>query len=489
MSESKEIILPVVVNGRLLTCDDLPESHLLEYESGVLVRIPAIDQTHIDMIVQGRSKLLQELHRLTIHDITTFLSEVGKRWLSGSYRIRDEGEANAAAITGYAPRMLNLDYNFMGYVMHQRPYVYDYIEWELGNERVMDEWCHQKATWVRAFPQGIVMHSMVGNMALANAFSLLWAAMTKNISLAKLPARDPATPLALAQAFVDVDPSHPMTRALSVAYWKHDSPLVSASCYAADVVLAWGGARAIKQLKEVVPAGTPFVEFGPKWSLAVIDLDQCDSEVAAWRMAADVTFYDQEACLSPQRLFVKGDHRQFIQRLGHYLDKAAGHIAKQGQNRDALAHFAMTRLEASFRGWTLHRGRDWSIIEIEDPSQVIEHPLGRTLFVHPVRDISEVSGYLNETAQTLCCEPWELGTQYRDEWAVAGIDRIVELGMSRRPQYGYTHDGMRPLSKLVRWVSHESGVHEFYRYNDYTRETVEDRLFPWREAPVALTGI
>ena len=59
---------------------------------------------------------------------------------------------------------------------------------------------------------------------------------------------------------------------------------------------------------------------------------------------------------------------------------------------------------------------------------------------------------------------------------------VVELGMSRRPQYGYTHDGMHPLTKLVRWVSQEAGVHEFYRYNEYTRETVEDRLFPWREA-------
>ena len=295
MISSTEIALPVVLNGQILTCNDVEKTHLLEYESGITVRLPDLGQDGLDAVKRERAALLPELCALTLHDITTFLSEVGKRWLTSGYPIRAEGERNAAAITGYAPRMLNLDYNFMGYVMHNRPYVYDYIEWELGNERIMDEWCRQKASWVRAFPYGIVLHSMVGNMALANAFTLLWAAMTKNISLGKLPARDPATPLALAQAFVDVDPKHPMARAMSVMYWKHDSALVSAACDIADVVFAWGGNNSIKQLKEKVPANVPFVEFGPKWSLAVVDLDQCDNEMAAWRMAADVTFYDQEA--------------------------------------------------------------------------------------------------------------------------------------------------------------------------------------------------
>jgi long-chain-fatty-acyl-CoA reductase len=323
---------------------------------------------------------------------------------------------------------------------------------------------------------------MVGNMAMANGFTMLWAMMTKNISLAKIAARDPVTPIALARAFVDVAPDHPITRALNVVYWGHDSPLGKLACESADIVLAWGGAASVKRVKENVPAGVPIVEFGPKWSLAVVDLERCDPEMAAWRMAADVTFYDQEACLSPQRLFVKGEPGRFIERLGYYLDKAAALIPKQCQNRDALAHFAMNRLEASFRGWKLRSGKDWTIVEVDDPAQVAEHPLGRTLFVHPVQDIAEVRRYITPRTQTLCCEPLALGAEHRDDWGSAGVDRIVELGMSRRPQYGYTHDGMHPLSKLVRWVTLEAGVFDFYRYNEHTRKIAEDRLFPWHEA-------
>lgn len=126
-------------------------------------------------------------------------------------------------------------------------------------------------------------------------------------------------------------------------------------------------------------------------------------------MAADVTFYDQEACLSPQRLFVKGDVADFLPRLAYYLDLAARHIPKESQNRDALAHFAMNRLEAQFRGWELHTGDAWTVVKVDDPTEVVEHPLGRTLFVHPVRDIGDVARHLNHASQTLCCEPWELG--------------------------------------------------------------------------------
>jgi long-chain-fatty-acyl-CoA reductase len=482
MIDAAPIELPIVVGGQILTAADVSQTHLLEYESGVSVRIPAVEDHHLRAVAASRPSLLAELAALTIHDVTTFLSKVGERWLDPSYPIRSEAEAHASRITGYARRMLTLDYNFLGYVLRQRPYVYDYIEWELGHERAMDEWIHTKASWVRAFPQGIVHHTMVGNMTLANTFTLLWGAMTKNINLAKIPARDPISPLAFARAFHDVDPAHPMTRALTVAYWGHDSPLGDLACEIANVIFAWGGARAIKRIKEKAPASVPVVEFGPKWSLAVVDLDRCDHEVAAWRMAADVTFYDQEACLSPQRLFVKGDTTAFLNRLAHYLDKAAQHIPKSTSNRDSAAHFAMNRLEASFRGWKLHTGKAWTVVEVDDPSQVVEHPLGRTLFVHPVQRIEDVAQYLNSSAQTLCCEPWELGQEHRDRWAVAGVDRIVELGMSRRPQYGYAHDGMRPLSRLVRWVTLEGGVHEFYRYNDYDKESVEDRLFPWRDS-------
>lgn len=475
--------LPAVVGGRLLWSRDAEHTHTLDYDSGVTVRMPALTAEHVEAAARARGPLLRELGQLTIHDVTSLFSRVAARWLDPAYAVRRDAEADAARLTGFAPRMIGLDYNFMGYVLRERTYIYDYVESELGHERILDEWMRVKACWVRAFPRGVAVHSMVGNVPMANGFSLLWGLMTRNLNVAKVPARDPVTPIALARAFVDTDPEHPLTRGLTVGYWAHASEAADAAYRAADVVLAWGGATALKQIKERVAADVPLVEFGPKWSLAVIDLDRCDPDIAASRMAADVTFYDQEACLSPQRVFVKGDTRPFVARLRHYLEKAAAHIPKESRNRDALAHVALSRLEFDYRGWTHHEGSGWTLVETDEVVPDMEHPLGRTLFVHRVRDLSQVTGHLTPSAQTLCVEPWEIGVENRDAWALAGADRIVELGMSRRPQAGYVHDAMRPLSRLVRWATVEQGVHDFYKYGDFTADAVERRLFPWWEPP------
>lgn len=482
---TENVNLPIVIGGRLFHVGELPNNHLLNYESGLTITVPALDHEHIDAIKASRASLMRELCRLDTYEVTKLLSAVGRRWLDPKNPTRQQAAVDAAKVTGYSQRLVSTDYEFIGAWLSQRPFTYDYIKWELGNERILDEWCRVENAWVRAFPQGIVFHSMVGNMMLANAFTLLWGCITKNINLAKVPARDPVTPLALAQTFVEVDATHPLTRALTAGYWGHKSTLLDAACDAANVIFAWGSGAAIKQIKEKAPAGASVVEFGPKWSLAVIDTEQCDVEMAAWRMAADVTFYDQEACLSPQRVFIKGACDQFIERLAHYLDRAAKHIPKEAVSRDAQAHFAMNRLEASFRGWKMRSGHDWTIIEVADPTEVIDHPLGRTLFVHPIADLDAVSRYLTPLAQTLCCEPWVLSEKYRDDWAAGGVVRIVELGMSKRPRDGYSHDGMRPLSKLVRWVTCEGSIRHISKYNVMGPEQIEDMLFPWREQQTA----
>ena len=470
-----EIRLPVILCGKEVF--ETGGEHVFNYDDAFLVRMPALEQAHVRAARESRSQLLRELSRLSILDITTFLSAVGRRWLAPDYAIRVDAERDASAVTGYPPRMVELDYRTIGEFMRWRSYAYDQIEADLGSQRILDEWCPVQASWVRAFARGIVLHLMVGNVPLANAGTILRGAITKNLALAKVSARDPVTPIALARAFVDTDPGHPMTRALTVGYWGHERTSVSEEAFrVADAICVWGGEEAIAAVKQRTPPGVPLLEFGPRWSLAVIDLDACDPEMAAWRMASELTFYDQEACFSPQRLFVKGERRAFMDWLAYYLDVASRHCPKQPANRDVWAHVATIRLEAAYRQWESRCGRDWTLIEL-DPDAVVDHPLGRTLFVHAVSSLDEVARHIDGWAQTLCCAPWELSSRYRDEWAFAGVDRIVDLGMTRHPRHGFTHDGGRPLTQLVRLVCHERALVDFYKYGDVAADWAEESLF------------
>ena len=83
------------------------------------------------------------------------------------------------------------------------------------------------------------------------------------------------------------------------------------------------------------------------------------------------------------------------------------------------------RMEAMAQGWQVHApvGTDWTIVVTDGPVELSEHPLGRTLYIHPCRDISEVLATIDENVQTVSVEPFERVWEVAD--ALTGRARIV----------------------------------------------------------------
>src|SRR3546814_18853126 len=49
---------------------------------------------------------------------------------------------------------------------------------------------------------------------------MVWNAISRSDAIIKTPSNDPVTATAVARTMIDMDPDHPLTRHLSVAYWK-----------------------------------------------------------------------------------------------------------------------------------------------------------------------------------------------------------------------------------------------------------------------------
>ena len=232
-----------------------------------------------------------------------------------------------------------------------------------------------------------------------------------------------------------------------------------------DVVCAWGKGSSLKSIKEKVPYGTPYLEFGPKRSFSVLFSDQCDLDRAAVRVAHDVSLYDQEACLSMQRLFVIGPHEEFIHRLREWLEWQAHALPKGGGNPDVESHLHRVVLEARYRGWRLIAGRlGWRII-VCDPFEVTEHPLSRTLFVHPIQAPEEVLPFIDEETQAISVYPYDHNVEkLGDLFCSRGVSKLCETGMSLYPREGWTHDGMHPLRHFVRLCYLDENMSYAYKY-------------------------
>lgn len=481
--------LPIIVNGRATLPADRPDNHVLTYETGLTIRIPAMLPSDLAEIQSRQAQACAALSRLTTDELTLFLHAAGDKWMSRTSRGRQLADTYADKLTSFAPSMLQADYETIGHFMTQRFHTWDTIAAEFGNERIFDEWIPNQMCFVRAFPRGLLLQYLVGNLPLAGLYSVLRGIISRNVNLLKLPSRDLVSVLGLVETMIATDPDHPVSRALSVAYWPHDANIGEQCLASADTVCIWGGGNAVEAVKRKVRANVPVSEFGPRWSISLVDLTDCDPAEAALRLVEDVAFYDQEACFNTQRAFVKGDSRQFMSHLRDRFEAFAARYPLES-NRDAFAHRSSTLLEARYLGHDVEEGPDWAVIAMARglPDPAFAHPLGRTLMLYSVDDFSEALPFMNAQMQTVSVFPSAVSQQWRDPLALAGANRVVELGWSRMPRQGFTHDGVFGMHALVRLVMQERTRYDFGKYYPAPRDPTEwQKLYlkgePWWVEP------
>ena len=295
-------ILPILINGELIYA--APEDcHQIEYETGAVVLIPRLTAEHVAALSSAPRSALDVLD---LDDITIFLDRVAAAWSDAGNPLRCEAIRLGAAVTGFSPELMAEDHARLASALG-RAKLYDIVDADLGNSLLLDHWMPYHSVLLKARPVGRVLHVMVGNVPLAGFFTVIRSVLTKNTTIAKLPSRDPVSCLMFARAFHDIDPGHPVTRSLSVVYWPGGDPVEDELIGASDVVCAWGGEDSIDALKRKIPRNTGFLEFGPKESLMLIGPPLDDVEHLAMRAAFDISAYEQEACFSPQRIFIEGD--------------------------------------------------------------------------------------------------------------------------------------------------------------------------------------
>ncbi len=471
--------LPILVAGRRVSTDDSDELESLTLASGDKALLPRVSVGEIEDGLRRSRDVFAELRHMPIDDVTIYFDRVGSAWRDPANPWRKLVLEHGPSVTGYPRPFIEWDVNLMGVVL-TRAEQYDFLEADLGDPTLLDEWERTKAVYQRYWPKGLVAHIMVGNVPMASLFTLYRSLATKNVTIAKLPSRDPLTALAFAQCMYDLDPDHPITRALSVMYWQPNCAVEDYVLKAADAVSVWGQAEAVESVKRRVPSGTDVIEFGPKRSIALVSDGLADYARTATKMMYDIVSYSQEGCFSLQEtFFVGGDPEPLVEALKQALEGAADRFPRQFCGPDAEAHVQRARLEAEALGWEVHapKGTDWTIIVTGGPCQIENHPLSRTLYIHPMNHWCELVPLIDRNVQTIALDPWDQLWDVADALSGAGADRIVQVGHMARFRSGFIHDGIRPMLRMVRLVSIERGRDYKYRFMTMTEEEDERAVY------------
>ncbi len=438
--------IPVVVCGEVKEGEDF--SLGFDGEDGeTIFQLSKVEDKDIKKI-----QACNDLTGISIDEIIKFYHKLGKLWNQKNYDLKKDAIKLTAISTGLHEQMVEQTFDFIPYFCNKKN-IEIMLETELGDKRYLDEWLPKYEAEVHARPRGKILHIMAGNVPIVGPLSLLRGTLTKNANILKLPSRDIISSLYFTLSYQDIDKDHPITKNTSILYWKGGSETEDRFLSLCDTVNVWGGWQAVQAIKNKTPAGIELLEFGPKKSIHLIKTDENLEEVAD-EIAHDISLYDQEACHSPQEAFIQGDANKFIKTLIPALEKQLTHLPKGYMNIDRHSAVSHERLMAKFRGDNVYqsKGTEWTVILSDDPEKERNHPLSRTLYVYPVKKLDDAFKYVNHYTQTVGVHPKKLKKKYREELTKRGVDRVTDVGKMGYFALGAPHDGIYPLSRMVRWV-------------------------------------
>src|SRR5580658_3604449 len=342
------------------------------------------------------------------------------------------------------------------------------IEREFGPGGRDGGWQEHGLAACKAFPLGVVGHWPAGNVEIQPILSMTCALLGGNAALVRIPDGLVKLTRSLMAKLAQSDPCELLMRRIFMAAFAHERrDLQEAMARVVDGAMIWGGREAVLQIRGLpFPHWAKVAVFGPRISAAAMDAgawsDADEQESWCKRIARDVWQFDQQACSSPQTLFLERgegcDASEFVQDLKKaFGEENAAHPRLEIEPSLASA-IAMARATWLLRGEgneaEFPSAPDWTILlgsgtDMPNPTQ------GRTLTVLVVDDLQEVITKFDGTTQTLGLGIADAAKE--EELARAagrsGVDRIVKLG--RMHVFSSPWDGtelIRPMVRLVRHV-------------------------------------
>jgi len=427
--QKQEHEVPFIVNGE--EKNDYRQGQELEYgeEGEVKIYLPSVEDEDLAAIADSDP----DLHHIDLDEIISFYSELGNLWSNRNYSVRQEAVQRAEEVTGYDREMIEQAYDQFASFLHEDN-LREMLEGDLEGGRVLEEWVDCGNSKVHMQPHGRILHLLASNAPPIGPLSMVRGNITKNSNMIKLGSGDPITPAYFARSFQDVDPDHPLTKSTSVLYWPHDSKAEDAGIDLSDGIVVWGGRRAVEGVRNKADAETELIEFGPGRGLQLIGEEVFEDEQEMKRvadaMAKDVAAYDQEACFSPQVAFVEGDAEKFSQYLADSMERMEENMPKGKATKKEKASVSQEKAISNFSGDTVLSpgSTEWTVIVTDELERTIDHPRGRTLYLHQVGDLEAAESYIDDTVNTIGIYPQARKEELRDKLTLKGADKISDVG-------------------------------------------------------------
>lgn len=473
-------VASMIIRGRQIDDD------LLEFGGrGGDMRFASPDASkYIDQLVMGNAGRLADLYDLSFDDILDYLEALGDRLdLDTNPHLKRACELSYLTAPTTPPIV---DASFRGLKrlftreavteVAERsvgiPYLEGWVEEEMSNGVRLQTRCFGART----------LHIVAGNSPMISGMSIIRNAILRSDAIIKAPSNDPFTAIAIAQTMIDVDPDHPITKHLSVAYWRGGDTAFEQKIYQphhVEKIIAWGGFASVKHVTQYIQPGLELISLDPKRSVSVIGAEAFESDAkldeAALRLAADFGGINQVGCVNARVVYVlSGTDEDGLARANKLGERAYAALARlpeqlstkpKSYDRDLKAHVDALRLDDEW--YRVFGGEDDEgaviVSQLSAPVDFAAKLNDRTANIVPVDTLEEALGAFNSYTQTVGIYPESLKADLIDIIPLYGAQRIVSLGYAVSGTTAGPQDGIEPLRRMGKWIANEISSPETVR--------------------------
>ncbi len=451
---------------------------------GVSFRAPDLSQ-HLNALTLSTPSRMADLYAISLDEIFDFLAALGKRLHPADNPYLQQSFELSRATSGLSDSILRHHYNGIPNFF-EREVVRDIAERLIGID-YLEGWVEQPETLKRNTRLSIravgarAVHIIAGNVPVVGVTTVIRNAITRSDAIIKTPSNDPLTTAAVVRTMIDRDPDHPVSRHVSVAYWKGGDQVVEEPLYdprRIEKIIAWGGFAGIKHLTQYLQPGLDLITLDPKHSATIIGpeafADEATLDQVAKRLALDVGVLNQEGCVNARVVYVQSGTdeagleraNQLGERMFAALQTLPDHLSTPHKAFDPELKAeldALSFVEDEFRLFGGRRNEGAVIVSQTDAPVDFARMLAcRVANIVPIDDIEAAVRSVNAYTQTIGIFPESLKTSLRDRLAFQGAQRLVSLGgaatLMRTPQ---PQDGIEPLRRSVKWITDETADGDF----------------------------
>jgi hypothetical protein len=322
----------------------------------------------------------------------------------------------------------------------------------------------------RAFPRGLVVHWLAGNVPTLGFLSFLMGLLTKNANLIKLATGSPAFLAALldqlAETAVNGFSGRQLLHSVAVIRYDHgDKETGSALSSHADVRVMWGSDESIRKIKMLTakPQVTD-VAFPHRTSFMIIGEEFLGKENLGQltrRIARDISVFEQSACASPHTiLLLTGDQAKSV-RFAESLKDALEHALKDFPKAPPtpMETAAILNLRARydmFHDAWYSQGTAYTILA--DDLWQLGPPIGnRTVYVRTFTDIHRLVEIITPQVQSVGLAVNKVDfARITTALGARGVHRFTTPGSMTH--FDSSWDGYFLPHHLVRWTSRPSSA-------------------------------